>query len=352
MVRRAPLRDPVIFRVGDYEIALRAAQARCIHVELRAVERRTTHHCGGGTRRDRPRRADPLRRRRQPQLRQDHPVQRPDRAARQDRQLPGRHRRPLRGPVRLGEHETVVVEDLPGTYSLDPISPDEQIVVDVLDTDHHNTRVDVPDAMLVTLNATTLRRSLGLLAQLQQTGLPICVVLTFTDDLARRQREARHPGVHPGPRRSGRDGGGRTSRRRGRLCATAMADHRSWTTPVVPPPDRPRRGDRAGWTRCWRPPDYQPARGRPPHPSHRLGAAAPGGGHRDLPADDVRLLPDDLHRRRAAAGPASGRSSAGSADSSPPTSTSAGCRLSCPRRSSAASAACWCSCRRSSCCSS
>lgn len=33
MVRRAPLRDPVIYRVGDYEIALRAAQSRCIHVE-------------------------------------------------------------------------------------------------------------------------------------------------------------------------------------------------------------------------------------------------------------------------------------------------------------------------------
>ena len=33
MVRRAPMRDPAIFRVGDYEIALRAAQSRCIHVE-------------------------------------------------------------------------------------------------------------------------------------------------------------------------------------------------------------------------------------------------------------------------------------------------------------------------------
>jgi ferrous iron transport protein A len=33
MVRRAPLRDPVIFRVGDYEIALRCVQARSIHVE-------------------------------------------------------------------------------------------------------------------------------------------------------------------------------------------------------------------------------------------------------------------------------------------------------------------------------
>ncbi len=34
MVRRAPLRDPAIFRVGDYEIALRATQSRCIHVKL------------------------------------------------------------------------------------------------------------------------------------------------------------------------------------------------------------------------------------------------------------------------------------------------------------------------------
>lgn len=34
MVRRAPLGDPVIFRVGDYEIALRAAQSRHIHVDL------------------------------------------------------------------------------------------------------------------------------------------------------------------------------------------------------------------------------------------------------------------------------------------------------------------------------
>jgi ferrous iron transport protein A len=33
VVRRAPLRDPVIYRVGDYEIALRAAQSGGIFVE-------------------------------------------------------------------------------------------------------------------------------------------------------------------------------------------------------------------------------------------------------------------------------------------------------------------------------
>ncbi len=78
------------------------------------------------------------------------------------------------GPVRL--------EDLPGTYSLDPISPDEQVVSDVL-----GSGTDRPDGVVVTLDATTLQRSLGLLAQALQTGLPVCVVLTFTDELARRQ---------------------------------------------------------------------------------------------------------------------------------------------------------------------
>jgi ferrous iron transport protein A len=33
MIRRAPLGDPVIFQVGDYEIALRGAQSDCITVE-------------------------------------------------------------------------------------------------------------------------------------------------------------------------------------------------------------------------------------------------------------------------------------------------------------------------------
>lgn len=40
MVRRAPLRDPVIFRVGDYEIALRGEQARGIHVDMAGGEAR------------------------------------------------------------------------------------------------------------------------------------------------------------------------------------------------------------------------------------------------------------------------------------------------------------------------
>lgn len=33
MLRRAPLADPVVFRVAGYDIALRRAQARCIKVD-------------------------------------------------------------------------------------------------------------------------------------------------------------------------------------------------------------------------------------------------------------------------------------------------------------------------------
>ncbi|WP_327318787.1 FeoA family protein [Streptomyces sp. NBC_01235] len=32
VVRRAPLRDPVLYRVKDYEVCLRRAQAACVHI--------------------------------------------------------------------------------------------------------------------------------------------------------------------------------------------------------------------------------------------------------------------------------------------------------------------------------
>ena len=88
------------------------------------------------------------------------------------------------GTCRAGGR-ALVIEDLPGTYSLAPISPDEQVTVDVLDGRAEGT--DRPDALLVVVDATTLRRSLGLVAQVLARALPACVVVTFTDELARRQ---------------------------------------------------------------------------------------------------------------------------------------------------------------------
>lgn len=77
----------------------------------------------------------------------------------------------------------VVIEDLPGTYSLDPISPDEQVVAETLDLDSGERA----DGVVVVLDATSLQRSLGLLSHALQLGLPTYAVLTFADELARRQ---------------------------------------------------------------------------------------------------------------------------------------------------------------------
>jgi ferrous iron transport protein B len=88
------------------------------------------------------------------------------------------------GRCRTGER-AIVIEDLPGTYSLEPISPDERVTIGVL----NGTLPEVsrPDAVAVAMDATTLHRSLLLLAQVLALGLPTCVVLTFTDELARRR---------------------------------------------------------------------------------------------------------------------------------------------------------------------
>ncbi|MEI2778995.1 MAG: ferrous iron transporter B [Tetrasphaera sp.] len=86
------------------------------------------------------------------------------------------------GRARIGDQD-VVIEDLPGTYSLDPISLDEQVVTDTLDPQGEGT---TPDALLVLLDATTLRRSLTLFSQVVLAGLPVCVVITFADELSAR----------------------------------------------------------------------------------------------------------------------------------------------------------------------
>lgn len=77
-----------------------------------------------------------------------------------------------------------LVEDLPGSYSLTPMSPDEQVVTDVLDGRIEG--VDRPDALLVVADATTLRRSLVLLAEVLRRHEPTALVLTMTDELRRR----------------------------------------------------------------------------------------------------------------------------------------------------------------------
>ena len=77
--------------------------------------------------------------------------------------------------------------DLPGIYSLDPRSEDEQVTHDVL---HGRMQGRArPDAVLLILDATNLGRHLMLAAPILSLGLPTLVVLNMADDLARRGGE-------------------------------------------------------------------------------------------------------------------------------------------------------------------
>jgi len=87
------------------------------------------------------------------------------------------------GTCRIGE-TSLTIEDLPGAYSLNPISPDEQVVRDVL-TDASQS-ITVPDALVVVVDATTLRRGLNFVAEALSLELPTCLVVTMTDELTRR----------------------------------------------------------------------------------------------------------------------------------------------------------------------
>ncbi|AGJ77132.1 ferrous iron transporter B [Cutibacterium avidum] len=87
------------------------------------------------------------------------------------------------GVCRIGNVE-YGIEDLPGAYSLNPISPDEAVVAEALDSSLEG--VQSPDGVLVVTDATALRRSLLLLAETLQRNLPTAVVVTMTDELRRR----------------------------------------------------------------------------------------------------------------------------------------------------------------------
>lgn len=136
----------------------------------------------------------------------------------------------------------VVVEDLPGAYSLDPISPDEQVVDDVLDPDRPSPTT--PDAILATVDATTLRRSLGLVAQVLSVGLPTTVIVTFTDELARRRGHLDLAALERALGVPVRGIAAGDPRAVGEL--RDHLDHAAhWARPVIPPPTDP--DEVGGW---------------------------------------------------------------------------------------------------------
>jgi len=74
--------------------------------------------------------------------------------------------------------------DLPGAYSLDPLTPDEQVTADVLFG--RRAGESRPDFVVCVTDATNLRQNLRLVLSLKRLGLPMVVALNMTD-IARRK---------------------------------------------------------------------------------------------------------------------------------------------------------------------
>lgn len=81
-------------------------------------------------------------------------------------------------PKTAGNAQNWQFVDTPGTYSLAPMSPDEQVAVDALTG---ASGMPVPDLAVVVLDATALSRSLYLLSMVVELGLPTVVALTMND---------------------------------------------------------------------------------------------------------------------------------------------------------------------------
>ena len=83
------------------------------------------------------------------------------------------------GRFALPDGRPIELVDLPGTYSLDPASPDEAVTRDVVLGTQAGERL--PSALLIVVDATNLDNHLRFTLQLIALGLPIVVALNMID---------------------------------------------------------------------------------------------------------------------------------------------------------------------------
>ncbi len=145
------------------------------------------------------------------------------------------------GRAQLGPTSVDVI-DLPGTYSLAPVSPDEEVVLQVLHGEVPG--VARPDALVLVADACTLDRSLLLVAQALRLDLPALLVVTMMDELEARggrldtERMSQALGI-PVVGVVGHRGIGMAEVKR------LLRQPHNWDRPPLPPPES--SSDRAGW---------------------------------------------------------------------------------------------------------
>ena len=87
------------------------------------------------------------------------------------------------GGCKLPDGTLAQITDLPGTYSINPNSLDESIVLEtLLDTDSK----DYPDLVVVVAEVENIKRNLFLFTQVQDLKIPAILVINMADQMERK----------------------------------------------------------------------------------------------------------------------------------------------------------------------
>ncbi|OHD65000.1 MAG: ferrous iron transport protein B [Spirochaetes bacterium RBG_13_51_14] len=208
VIKNAPLKDPIEYKIMDYNISLRRSEAALIDVESPA---QACVPASAGQAQDfREKRHRRRFRNRRGGSRAPQPVCDSD-----TRTAPGRHRRTIRvamvgnpnsgkttifnhasgsrdrvgnyGGVTIQEREarfsrggySFAITDLPGTYSITEYSPEELFV-------RRHIIDKRPDVVVNVIDASNLERNLYLTTQLKEMGLKVVAALNMYDELEQK----------------------------------------------------------------------------------------------------------------------------------------------------------------------
>ncbi|MFG0288251.1 MAG: ferrous iron transporter B [Rhodopirellula sp. JB044] len=89
------------------------------------------------------------------------------------------------GRVELNDRQSISLVDLPGVYTLGASSPEEKVARDFVLGENE----EVPDALLVVVDATNLQRTLFVAREALQQGRPTIVAVNFIESARRRGLE-------------------------------------------------------------------------------------------------------------------------------------------------------------------
>ena len=87
------------------------------------------------------------------------------------------------GKCKISEHLSAEITDLPGTYSINPTTLDETIVLETLLDENNNS---FPDLVIVVAEVENLKRNLFLFSQIKDLQFPSILVINMSDQMIRK----------------------------------------------------------------------------------------------------------------------------------------------------------------------